>query len=320
VDNVLSALGEEERESMSDHAKELPSEVGELARLFQAGLKRPSDYHAAGELMFRLSQNPQFATPGSHWRRKVAKAVGQPDALLDQCLQFRQLYPTGRLGELEEWCVSWDRLAATFAISDQAERHALLIQSVQEGWDDQRFGEEVKAWKGRTPKASSERPVTMEPVVDDRGPEANRHPVTDNNSPTKAEGYPADAVLAGVETQLIIRHAILTLRGINHPDREESLARLRGRLEKHIKLVQELEATLPGGAGSWRIDPLYAFALQAAVISGRWEDLQALVGFLHRTGQRREARKLRRLRVGDWKGVWRLLLRRSSQGGSARAA
>ena len=106
-----------------------------------------ADYHALGEQLRRLAEDPAVGSLGG-WRQKVAQAVGVSVSTLNKALQFRQEYEAEDVPELEELAVGWARLTTALALKDRLGRHALLKRARREGWDDRDVQRAVQRLKG----------------------------------------------------------------------------------------------------------------------------------------------------------------------------
>jgi hypothetical protein len=114
----------------------------------------PSDglawYHQLGTLVRRLrgagAAGPLRAAGGF---KALSEAAGVADSLLQKAGRFIDLYPSKQnLREVAELGVDWTRLWLSFAVRDREERHALLGEAVENGWDQDTLRFEVQ---GRHP-------------------------------------------------------------------------------------------------------------------------------------------------------------------------
>src|SRR5262245_3162248 len=110
-------------------------ELRKLIRLFGHKPLALRDYYAIGEQLRRLSEDPDIAYRGSGWRAKVAQSLGQSEAALNKCLQFRNRYAEDELPEVEGLGVGWGYLTIALGVPNKRQRHQLLRQARKEAWD-----------------------------------------------------------------------------------------------------------------------------------------------------------------------------------------
>jgi hypothetical protein len=123
-------------------------EIRKLKRLFEHKPLTLRDYHAVGEQLRRLSEDPDIAYRGSGWRAKVAQILGQSEAALNKCLQFRNSYAEDELPEVKGLGVGWSSLTIALGIPKKRRRHQLLRQAQNEGWNERELQRAVQRLKG----------------------------------------------------------------------------------------------------------------------------------------------------------------------------
>jgi hypothetical protein len=123
-------------------------EIRRLTRLFEHRPLTLPDYYAIGEQLRRLSEDPNIAYRGSGWRAKVAQILGQSEAALNKCLQFRNSYAEDELPEVEGLGVGWSSLTVALGIPKKRRRHQLLRQAQNEGWNERELQRAVQRLRG----------------------------------------------------------------------------------------------------------------------------------------------------------------------------
>jgi hypothetical protein len=123
-------------------------ELRRLTRLLEHKPLTLPDYYAIGEQLRRLSEDPNIAYRGSGWRAKVAQILGQSEAALNKCLQFRNSYAEDELPEVEGLGVGWSSLTIALGIPKKRRRHQLLRQAQNEGWNERELQRAVQRLKG----------------------------------------------------------------------------------------------------------------------------------------------------------------------------
>jgi hypothetical protein len=123
-------------------------EVRRLTRIFADRPLTLSAYHAAGEQLRRLQDDPAISHRGSGWRAAVAELVGQSEATLNKCLQFRRSYEPEDVPWLEQLGVGWSRVTVALAVPDKKKRQQLLSRACKDGWDDQGLQREIQRLRG----------------------------------------------------------------------------------------------------------------------------------------------------------------------------
>lgn len=107
-----------------------------------------ADYHALGEQMRRLSEDPTVSRRGGHWRARVAELVGCSTSTLTKALQFRRAYEKEDLPALEELGVGWSRLTVSLAIANAQQRLLLLRKARDEKWGDREVQRAIQQQRG----------------------------------------------------------------------------------------------------------------------------------------------------------------------------
>ncbi len=103
-------------------------------------------YHQLGTLVRHLrgagDAGPLRAAGGL---KRLSEAVGVADSLLQKAGRFADLYPRKRdLRGVVGLGVDWTRLWLSFPVGDREERHALLLEAVADGWDQDSLRFEVQ--------------------------------------------------------------------------------------------------------------------------------------------------------------------------------
>jgi hypothetical protein len=130
--------------------------------------------HRVGDLLRRLSANPNVAERGNGWRRKVAKILGVSEEKLNKCFQFRSEYEKIELPQLKKLKIRWTMLTIALAVEGKRRRLALLRKAKVEGWTQRRLRWEVQRINGGCRGGGRPRtPLTTQGCVADLG-ELNR--------------------------------------------------------------------------------------------------------------------------------------------------
>jgi hypothetical protein len=124
------------------------TELRRLTRLFEHKPLTLPHYHAIGEQLRRLSEDPAVAIRGSHWRAELAQILGQSKSTLNKCLQFRTSYEETELDEVEGLGAGWAYLTIALGIPNRTRRHQLLRRARAEGWNGRELQRVVQRLKG----------------------------------------------------------------------------------------------------------------------------------------------------------------------------
>jgi hypothetical protein len=123
-------------------------EIRQLARLLKHKPLTLRDYYAIGEQPRLLSEEPALAFRGSGWRAEAARLVGQSEAALNKCLQFRNSYAEDELAEVERLDPGWAYLTIALAVKDVRKRHKPLRHAREEGWNTRELQRAVQRLRG----------------------------------------------------------------------------------------------------------------------------------------------------------------------------
>jgi hypothetical protein len=124
------------------------TELRRLRRLFEHRPLTLPAYHAIGEQLRRLAEDPAVAVRGSDWRAELAQILGQSKSTLNKCLQFRVSYEEDELAQVEGLGAGWAYLTVALGVPDKKKRHRLLRRARAEGWNGRELQRAVQRLKG----------------------------------------------------------------------------------------------------------------------------------------------------------------------------
>jgi hypothetical protein len=124
------------------------TELRRLKRLLEQKPLTLRDYYTIGEQLRRLSEDPAVAVRGSDWRTELANLLGPSKSTLNKALQFRMRYREKDLPEVEGLGVGWALITVALAVEDKRERHQLLRQAREEGWNGPELQRKIQQLKG----------------------------------------------------------------------------------------------------------------------------------------------------------------------------
>jgi hypothetical protein len=129
------------RDSLKTHSQKTAFDA--LVRLVAAPRGDLGWHHEVGRRITEVI--PAEVGRGSGWFDRLSKALGPSPSMLRKAARFVALYPDAAgLRPLEAMGVDWTRLELTFAVADEAQRHALLHKALRERWAGQDFRLEVQ--------------------------------------------------------------------------------------------------------------------------------------------------------------------------------
>jgi hypothetical protein len=123
-------------------------EIRKLSRLLEHRPLTLPTYHAIGEQLRRLSEDPAVAIRGSDWRTELAQILGQSKSTLNKCLQFRTSYEENELDEVEGLGAGWAYVTIALGIPNKKQRHQLLSRAREKGWNGRELQRAVQRLKG----------------------------------------------------------------------------------------------------------------------------------------------------------------------------
>jgi hypothetical protein len=123
-------------------------EIRRLNRLFERQPLTLPAYHAIGEQLRRLSEDPAVAIRGTDWRAELANLLGQSRSTLNKCLQFRTSYEEDELADVEGLGAGWAYLTIALGIPSKKRRHQLLRRAREEDWNGRELQRAVQRLKG----------------------------------------------------------------------------------------------------------------------------------------------------------------------------